>query len=90
MSSKYDHMLEQKPQEFDPWFPRPGAKLTYKGTHIFWFTNLIENAEKNLVKGQVYTLKKISVASSWCHIWLEETGDIDYSLSFFDYEPCHP
>jgi hypothetical protein len=86
MKSKIDRpaMFTKAPP--DPDFPTPGAKLKYKGTHIFWFTNLIENAEKNLVKGQEYTLKKIDVASSWCHIWLEETGDIDYSLSFFDYK----
>jgi hypothetical protein len=69
----------------DPDFPIPGDKLTYKGVHTFWFTNIIKNAENNLVRGKEYTLKKIDVASSWCCIKLEETGDIEYSLSFFTY-----
>jgi len=69
----------------DPDFPIPGDKLIYKGTHTFWFTNIIKNAEDNLVKGKEYTLKKIDVASSWCCITLEETGDKEYSLSFFTY-----
>jgi len=92
MKSNIDpKLIEARPAMFrevspDLGFPVPGAKLKYKGTHVFWFTNLIENAEKNLVKGQEYTLKKIDVASSWCHITLEETGDVDYALSFFTYD----
>ena len=66
-------------------FPDPGTKLKYKGIHIFWFTDIIANAEKNLVVGKEYTLKSIDVASSWCSITLEETGDIHYALSFFSY-----
>jgi hypothetical protein len=38
-----------------------------------------------LVRGKTYTLKKIDVASSWCCITLEETGNVEYSLSFFTY-----
>ena len=69
----------------DPSFPVPGDKLKYKGTHTFWFVDIIKNAEDNLVRGKEYTLKSIDVASSWCSITLEETGDIHYSLSFFTY-----
>lgn len=71
---------------YNPDFPAPGTKLKYKGAqNAFWFTDIIKNAKDNLVKGKKYTLKTIDVASSWCSITLEETGDIHYSLSFFTY-----
>ena len=67
-------------------FPIPGDKLKYKGVQeMFWFTDIIKNARDNLVKGETYALKTIDVASNWCCITLEETGKIEYSLSFFDY-----
>ena len=69
----------------DPDFPVPGDKLKYKGTHTFWFTDIIQNAQNSLVRGKEYTLKTINVASSWCCITLEETGSKEYSLSFFTY-----
>jgi hypothetical protein len=69
----------------DPDFPQPGAKVTYKGTHMLWFTDIIKNAEDNLVKGNTYTLKTVDIASSWVCVTLEETGDIKYALSFFTY-----
>ena len=72
-------------EEDDYGFPSPGAKLKYKGTHIFWFLHSFENAKNNLVVGKEYTLKTIEVFSSWCCITLEETGDTEYSLSFFTY-----
>ena len=65
-------------------WPRPGSKLRYRGTHTFWFTNIIEDAEKHLEVGALYTLSKISLASSWSAVSLEETGDTVYSLSFFE------
>lgn len=69
--------------KFDPDFPAPGTKLKYKGVHMLWFTDIIKNAKDNLIVGNEYTLKTIDVASSWCCISLEETGDIKYALSFF-------
>jgi hypothetical protein len=87
-------MILDKPQsEYDKGYngqllngewPRPGFKLCYKGTHIFWFANIIEDAEKNLVVGNIYTLAKISLASSWTAVTLEENGETVYSLSFFE------
>jgi len=65
-------------------FPRPGAKLRYRGATPFWFTDLIANAERELRVGEIYTLKMIRLASSWTCITLEETGDTEYSLGFFD------
>jgi hypothetical protein len=69
----------------DPEWPLPGDILTHKGTHAFWFTDIIGNAKDNLVVGKKYRLKTIKVLSSWCCITLEETGDKEYSLSFFTY-----
>jgi len=65
----------------DQW-PRPGDKVIFKGTHMFWFTNIIENGKK-LEIGKEYTLGDIAPASSWCSVTLEETGDLQYSLDFF-------
>ena len=66
-------------------FPAPGAKLLYRGTHVFWFTDIVANAEQKLRKGEIYTLKTIRIASSWARITLEETGDTEFALGFFDY-----
>ncbi len=65
-------------------FPKPGAKLRYRGTNQFWFTNIIANAERELRIGEIYTLKSIELALSWACITLEETGDTEFSLGFFD------
>lgn len=65
-------------------FPKPSAKLRYRGTNKFWFTDIIANAERELSIGEIYTLKSIELASSWACVTLEETGDIEFSLGFFD------
>jgi len=63
--------------------PKIGNKLTYIGTHIFWYKNYIENAEKELFIGHKYTLSEISVASSWVKIKLQEKPDMYFPLNFF-------
>ena len=65
-------------------FPKPGAKLRYKGAGALWFTDIIANAKRELRVGEVYTLKTLQLASSWAPITLEETGDTRFALSFFD------
>ena len=65
-------------------FPKPESKLRYRGTNQFWFTDIIANAERELRIGEIYTLKSIKLASSWACITLEETGDTEFSLGFFD------
>jgi len=65
-------------------FPKQGDKLRYRGTTQFWFTDLIANAERELLIGEIYTLRSITLALSWACITLEETGDTEYSLGFFD------
>jgi hypothetical protein len=65
-------------------FPKPGAKLRYRGTNQLWYTNIIANAERELKIGTTYTLRTIQLFSSWALITLEETGDIEFALGFFD------
>jgi hypothetical protein len=65
-------------------FPKAGAKLRYRGVHPFWFTDIIENANRQLRVGTVYTLKTIELESSWACITLEETGDFEFALGFFE------
>jgi hypothetical protein len=68
-------------------WPRIGSKVTYRGApKLFWFKNIVENAEKNLEIGKEYTVSKLHLASSWCGVELEEFGDMEFSLSFFTHE----
>lgn len=60
-----------------------GDKITFDKVGPFWFTDMLENA-KQLVKGQQYTVSKINIASSWTGVRLEETGESQYSLSWFN------
>ena len=64
-------------------FPKAGAKIRYIGAHGFWFTDIIAKAERELVVGEIYTLKTIELYSSWASITLEETGDHEFALGFF-------
>jgi hypothetical protein len=67
-------------------WPLPGSKIKYKGTHTFWFTNIIKNAEDNLEVGKEYTIKSICPAGSWCEVKVQEFPEISLTLSFFEYE----
>lgn len=67
-----------------PKFPVRGAKLKFKGSQKhFWFTDILANADV-LTVGKVYTLEHIEVFSSWCCVKLKETGELEFSLSFFE------
>ena len=59
-----------------------GDKIVFRKAGPHWFTNRIENAKK-LVSEQVYTVKKISVASSSTGVILEETNE-EVELTWFD------
>jgi hypothetical protein len=67
-------------------WPAVGDKVIFKGIGFTWFKNIIKNAEDNLTVGKKYTLSSVNPLSSWCSVKLKETGDLTYSLSFFDYE----
>jgi hypothetical protein len=66
-------------------WPKTGSKITFKGVHLFWFVNIIEDADKLLEVGKEYTVSKIELASSWCAVILEEFLDKKFALSFFNY-----
>ena len=53
---------------------------------MFWFTNIVKDAEELLELGKEYTVSKLELASSWCGVRLEEIPEKLFSLSFFDYE----
>ena len=59
-----------------------GDKIVFKKSTKHWFLNREENAKK-LVSGQIYTVKKISVASSSTGVILEETNE-EVELTWFD------
>lgn len=82
----YDNPYEEFYGEASIFWPLPGSKIRYKGTHTFWFTNIIKNAEENLEVGKEYTIKTISPASSWCAVTVEEFPEMNLALSFFEYE----
>ena len=67
-------------------WPAAGDKVIYKGAGFTWFRNILKNAEDNLAVGETYTLSSVNPLSSWCSVKLKETGDVVYSLSFFEYK----
>jgi hypothetical protein len=66
-------------------WPKTGGKVTFKGVHLFWFVNIIEDADKLLEVGKEYTVSRIELASSWCAVILEEFPEHRFALSFFNY-----
>jgi hypothetical protein len=67
-------------------WPKVGSKVTFKGTQMFWFTNIIKDAEELLEIGKEYTVSKIELASSWCGVILEEFPEKKFALSWFTYD----
>ena len=69
-------------------FPKIGDKLAYKGVPEFYypmFLSMKGHAEKHLTVGEIYTVRKVEVLSSWCCVWLEEVEDdeIYFNRLFF-------
>ena len=60
-----------------------GDKIKFVKAGPHWFRNRVENGEK-LNPGDVFTVKKINVASSSTEVILEETGDLGYELGWFE------
>ena len=52
---------------------------------MFWYQNIIEDANELLELGKEYTISKLELASSWCGVRVEEIPDKLFALSFFDY-----
>jgi len=67
-------------------WPEIGSKVTFTGVHVFWFTNIVKDANELLEVGKEYTIAKLELASSWCGVRLEEFPDKLFSLSFFKYD----
>jgi len=57
------------------------TKFVEAGRHFF--KNREDNG-KTVKPGDVFTVKKINVASSSTEVILEETGDLGYELGWFD------
>ncbi len=68
-------------------FPKAGARLRFKQSHDFPYTDMAENADRELTVGAVYTLKTIELASSWACITLEEKPGMEFSLGYFEILP---
>jgi hypothetical protein len=67
-------------------WPQIGSKIKFKGTHIFWFVNIVKDANELLEVDKEYTVLKLQLASSWCGVVVEEFPEHKFSLSFFAYE----
>ena len=63
---------------------KAGDKLVYRETGPFWFNDMVQNAKNYLTKGKTYTVATKKVFSSWVLITLQETGDVEYALHWFD------
>lgn len=66
-------------------WPNINSKIMFNGTTKFWFTNMVEDANKLLEVGKDYTVSKIELASSWCGVILKEFPEHKFSLSWFNY-----
>lgn len=63
-----------------------GDKVKFVGKNLkhFWFTDIIANAKRELEKDKEYTISEIKIFSSWTGITLKETGNLMYSLGWFE------
>lgn len=69
-------------------FPSVGDKIKFLGVPEFYypmFTSMKKLAEDNLKIGQICTVRRVEIYSSWCAVWLEEIpGEKNYlSRRFF-------
>lgn len=67
-------------------WPKVGSKVTFTSSHMFWFKNIIKDADELLEIGKEYTVSKLVLASSWCGVRVEEFPDKVFALSFFKYD----
>lgn len=75
-------------------FPKAGDKLVVKKIfpEFFYphFRDMVEDAKNNLIPGEIYTVKKCEVYSSWSAVWLEEIqpskdrNDRFFNLTYFE------
>ena len=67
-------------------WPKAGSKVKFTGTRMFWFANMVKDANDLLEIGKEYTITKIELASSWCAVILEEFPEHKFALSWFSYD----
>ena len=67
-------------------WPKTGSKVIFTGTRMFWFVNMVKDADELLEIGKEYTITKIELASSWCAVILDEFPDHKFALSWFTYD----
>jgi len=67
-------------------WPKIGSKVKFKGTHMFWFKNMVDDAKELLKVDKDYTISDLRLCSSWCTTRLEEFPDNKFPLSFFEYD----
>jgi len=67
-------------------WPKAGSKVIFTGTRMFWFVNMVKDANELLEIGKEYTITKIELASSWCAVILDEFPDKKFSLSWFTHD----
>lgn len=62
------------------------VKLNVKLAAIppFWFTNIVRDAQTLLKEDQIYKVKAVHPASSWCAVELEEVSAAQFNLGWFD------
>ena len=67
-------------------WPKVGSKVSFTGTRMFFFQNMVKDANELLEIGKEYTISKIELASSWCGVILKEFPDHKFALNWFDHE----
>jgi hypothetical protein len=76
------------PPKDDPRWPKIGDKvkfLTAEGHFYPHYNNVIAYAKENLRMGEIYTVSKCEVYSSWCAVWLEGFGEHFFHFSMFEF-----
>lgn len=63
---------------------KAGDKIKFVEAGRHFFKNREDNG-KTLKPGDVFTVKKINVASSSTEVILQETGDLGYELMWFEH-----
>jgi len=70
-------------------WPHIGDKVRFKSADgMFYphYTNIIQFAKDNLKVGEIYTVRKCEVYSSWCAVWLDEIeSDNLFDLPMFEW-----
>ncbi len=85
----YEQFRERcKDREWE--WPCKGHKVKFKGADGRFYPhyiNVIQFAKDNLKVGEIYTVRRCEVHSSWCAVWLEGVGlsDAFFHLSMFEW-----